>query len=366
MPAPRKKAKTAPKALKPKTTARPPQRGVGKASSDKEAVLPPSAKAILQFNQRDPHSYLGMHPGTEGVTLRVYRPEALTVTVSGPGFKPISLKSLGSGFFEGLVPGKKELAPYSLTVVYLNDRTFTYMDPYAFWPTLGEMDLYLLGEGNHERLFERMGAHVMEWQGVTGVAFAVWAPGAKSVSLVGDFNGWDGRLHQMRCLGSSGIWEIFMPELRAGDKYKYEIRPSQGGYLLKADPFAFEAEKPPKTASVIYQSHYRFHDMDWMSHRSENASLKQAVSVYELHLESWKKVPEENNRPLNYREIAVDLADYLNELGFTHVELMPVMEHPFGGSWGYQVSSYYAPTSRFGSPDDFNSSWIICTKRASG
>jgi 1,4-alpha-glucan branching enzyme len=296
---------------------------------------------------------LGLHPDAKGGTVRVYRPDALSVKLSGKGLGTLALTSLGQGFFEGRWEGKKEVGPYQVEAVYEGNRTFRYTDPYAFWPTLGEMDVYLLGEGNHERLFEKMGAHVIDWQGMTGVAFAVWAPGAKSVSLVGDFNGWDGRLHQMRCLGTSGIWEIFMPELRAGDKYKFEIRPSHGGYLLKADPYAFEAEKPPKTASVIYQSQYRFHDMEWMSQRADTPALKSPISVYELHLESWKRVPEEDNRPLTYREMAVELSEYLSELGFTHVELMPVMEHPFGGSWGYQVTSYYAPTSRFGTPDDF-------------
>jgi len=355
VPGPRKKAKSPKPIKKTKVPSVNPAGKVvaGKAASAKGASLPSSAQALLRFDQRDPHSYLGLHPNSDGVTVRVYRPDALSVSVSWGKATRLSLQPLGLGFFEGSLKGKKDLGPYQVETGYAQDRTFQYWDPYAFWPTLGEMDLYLLGEGNHERLFEKMGAHVIQWQGVTGVAFAVWAPGAKSVSLVGDFNGWDGRLHQMRCLGNSGIWEIFMPELHAEDKYKFEIRPAHGGFLLKADPYAFEAEKPPKTASVIYQSKYRFNDMEWMSERAQTASLKKAVSIYELHLESWKKVPEEDNRPLTYLEMAEDLAEYLNQLGFTHVELMPVMEHPFGGSWGYQVSSYYAPTSRFGTPDDF-------------
>jgi 1,4-alpha-glucan branching enzyme len=311
---------------------------------------------LLSCCHPDPHSQLGVHPEKDGLRIRVYRPEAEAVWVYWPSGtkKPMTAKKLHpAGFFEVLVEGAKEATPYQVKVEYPNGNSFTYWDPYAFWPTLGDMDLYLVGEGSHQRLYEKMGAHVMAHQGVEGVAFAVWAPGAAGVSVVGDFNGWDGRLHQMRCMGASGIWEIFLPELRSGAKYKYEIRTKGGGRLLKADPYAFAMEKPPLTASVVHQPRYQFKDQEWMKKRGSKDPLRQPLSIYEVHLESWRKVPEEDNRPLTYREMAVVLTDYVKEMGFTHVEFMPVMEHPFGGSWGYQVSAYYAPTSRFGSPDDF-------------
>ena len=304
---------------------------------------------------RDPHTFLGAHASKEAILTRIFRPEAIAVSVfpkaGGPALKAHS--SSGSGLFEATSEDPTAKGPYRVEVTYESGKTFQYWDPYSFWPTLGDMDLYLLGEGNHQKLHEKMGAHVMEHQGVTGVAFVVWAPSAAGVSVVVDFNGWDGRLHQMRTIGSSGIWEIFIPELGPGSKYKYEIRTPAGHRLLKADPYAFATEKPPLTASVVHQSQYQFKDKDWMAQRGKGDALKKPLSIYELHLESWRKVPEEGDRPLTYREMAHQLADYCEEMGFTHVEFMPVMEHPFGGSWGYQVSAYFAPTARFGSPDDF-------------
>ena len=191
-----------------------------------------------------------------------------------------------------------------------------------------------------------------EVSGIRGVSFAVWAPNARGVSVVGDFNRWDGRVHMMRTLGSSGVWEIFIPGAGAGTKYKYEIRTRDGGLLLKSDPFAQRMEAPPATASVVYQSSYEFHDAEWLAERARREWIKCPISIYEVHLGSWRRVPEEGNRPLTYREMAPMLGDYVTRMGFTHIELMPVMEHPFTGSWGYQVSGYFAPTSRYGTPDD--------------
>ena len=315
-----------------------------------------SAKDINRFldlRHIDPHALLGMHPQGEGVLVRVFRPDASAVSILLEGGEEYPLaQTHPSGLFEVFIADKKEIPPYRVKVSYPGKKTFTYWDPYAFWPTLGEMDIYLLGEGNHQKLHEKMGAHYREWQGVKGFSFAVWAPSAKGVSVVGDFNGWDGRLHPMRCLGGSGIWEIFIPELTEGMNYKYEIR-TEHGRLLKADPYAFATEKPPLTASVVHQTKYEFKDQEWMEARTKKDILRQPLSIYEIHLESWRQVPEEGNRPLTYREMAHQLAEYVLELGFTHVEFMQVMEHPFGGSWGYQVSSYFAPTARFGKPDDF-------------
>jgi 1,4-alpha-glucan branching enzyme len=222
----------------------------------------------------------------------------------------------------------------------------------SFLPTLGEVDLYLFGEGRHERIYEKLGAHVIVHEGVEGVYFAVWAPNAERVSVVGDFNAWDGRQHPMRSLGDSGIWEVFIPRLRAGEIYKYELQPPGGPPFLKADPYASFAEVPPNTSSIVYQSNYRFGDEKWMEKRGNREHFRQPLSIYEVHFGSWRRRVEENNRPLSYREIAPALADYVLETGFTHVEFLPLKEHPYGPSWGYQVSNYYAPSARYGTPDD--------------
>ncbi len=310
-------------------------------------------ESFLSFSHRDPHSFLGLHTDDGGLTVRVFRPNAKKVTVLFEGKEVELVQFNSSGLFETFIPESGHQGPYRVKVEYSSDRIFTYWDPYAFWPTLGEVDLYLLGEGNHARLHEKLGAHFKNWQGVDGFSFAVWAPGAKSVSVVGDFNGWDGRLHTMRCMGNSGIWELFIPELQQGSNYKFEIHAQNGQCLLKADPYAFATEHPPLTASVIYESKYQFRDQEWMERRAKHDCLRRPLSIYEVHLESWRRIPEEGNRPLTYQELAYQLGDYVKEMGFTHVEFMPVMEHPFGGSWGYQVTSYFAPTSRFGKPDDF-------------
>ncbi|HVZ81010.1 MAG TPA: 1,4-alpha-glucan branching protein GlgB [bacterium] len=330
-------------------------------TTKKKAVSAPTTlsagelNSLLDLSHGDPHRVLGIHPEKDGCRVRIYRPDAEKVLVSWAGdlAQPFELeKTHPSGIFESFLPHAPQ-GPVRVQVEYPGRRRFTYWDPYSFWPTLGEMDLYLLGEGNHENLHEKMGAHFMVHQGVEGVSFSVWAPGAKSVSVVGDFNSWDGRLHPMRRMGNSGIWELFLPELHEGMNYKFEIRTHDGRRLLKADPYAFATEKPPLTASVVNRSRYVFRDQEWMAARSQGDLLKRPMSIYEVHLESWRQVPEEGNRPLTYREMAEELGDYVKELGFTHVEFLPVMEHPFGGSWGYQVSSYYAPTARFGTPDDF-------------
>ena len=220
-------------------------------------------------------------------------------------------------------------------------------------PTLGELDLYLWGEQKDDRAYNKLGAHVREMSGIGGVSFAVWAPNARGVSVVGDFNRWDGRVHMMRTLGSSGVWELFIPGVGAGTNYKYEIRTRDGGLLLKSDPFAQRMEAPPATASVVYQSTLRVSRRRLACRAGAAANrIKRPISIYEVHLGSWRRVPEEGDRPLTYREMAPMLGDYVTRMGFTHVELLPVMEHPFTGSWGYQVSGYFAPTSRYGSPDD--------------
>jgi len=224
--------------------------------------------------------------------------------------------------------------------------------PEAFSPTLGELDLYLFGAGKHERIYERLGAHVLTHEGVKGVAFAVWAPSAALVSVVGNFNSWDGSQHPMRCLGSSGVWELFIPGLQSGELYKYEIRSPGLRPFHKADPYASYAEVPPNTSSVVYESKYRFRDQAWMAKRARKEHFRSPLSIYEVHFGSWRQMIGEENRAFTYREMAPALADYVKQMGFTHVEFMPLKEHPYEPSWGYQVSAYYAPSARYGTPDD--------------
>ncbi len=309
---------------------------------------------LLTLEHPEPHELLGIHPTPDGVVVRAYRPnaEGVILIVDGKSRMPMERRN-EAGFFEVLVPGRREVFPYLFEVRYPGGETFTVVDPYRFLPTVGELDLHLWGETRHERVYDKLGSHVREIDGIRGVSFAVWAPNARSVSVIGDFNEWDGRLHLMRTLGSSGVWEIFVPDVGPGTKYKYEIRTHDGGLLLKADPFAAQMEAPPATASVVFQSSYRFNDQEWMDGRAGRDVLGSPMSIYEVHLGSWRRVPEEGHRSLNYRELAQQLGDYITDMGFTHVELLPVMEHPFAGSWGYQVSGYFAPTSRLGTPDDF-------------
>jgi 1,4-alpha-glucan branching enzyme len=225
--------------------------------------------------------------------------------------------------------------------------------PVSFSLILGELDLHLFGEGRHERIYEKLGAHPIIQEGVKGVSFAVWAPTARRVNVVGNFNGWDGKQHPMRPLGDSGVWETFIPELQAGELYKYEIKAPGGPRFLKADPYAFYAEVPPATSSIVFESKYRFRDSRWLKKRAGREHFRQPLSIYEVHLGSWRRKVEEANRSFSYREMAQALAEYVLETGFTHVEFLPLKEHPYGPSWGYQVSNYYAPSARYGNPDDF-------------
>src|SRR6266850_253624 len=225
--------------------------------------------------------------------------------------------------------------------------------PNSIAPMLGAVDLHLFGEGKHERIYEKLGAHPITRAGEEGVSFAVWAPAAEQVSVVGNFNAWDGTQHAMRPLGDSGVWERFIPKLQSGELYKYEIKAPGLPRFLKADPYAFYAEAPPDTSSIVYRSNYRFRDSRWLKKRAGREHFRQPLSIYEVHLGSWRRKIEEENRPFTYREMAEALSEYVLETGFTHVEFLPLKEHPYGPSWGYQVSNYYAPSARYGSPDDF-------------
>jgi 1,4-alpha-glucan branching enzyme len=312
-------------------------------------------ESLIRREHSNPHAVLGPHPVPGGVVVRALRPDALGIAVALPGGPTVPLRQLhAGGLFEGVLEGARLPLRYSLVLDYGPERQFTIEDPYALSPAIGELDLHLIGEGRHEQLYDRLGAHVREHEGVAGTAFAVWAPAARAISVVGDFNSWDGRLHPMRSLGGGGIWELFVPGVQAGARYKYEILTAQGALTLKADPFAQAAELPPQTASVVWRTSHRWSepDCEWMSRRAAQPPVSEPISIYEVHLGSWRLNPLEGNRPLSYLELADELAAYVKDMGFTHVQLMPVMAHPFSGSWGYQVSGYFAPTPRYGSPDE--------------
>ena len=307
----------------------------------------------MSLQLHDPHAYLGAHYWDGGVVVRAYRPEATRIVVRPEEGSPVELLPAGDGLFEGVVEGADLPLRYELEVAYPDGNTFTQRDAYAFPPTLGELDTYLVGEGRHEQLYERLGAHVREVEGVTGTSFAVWAPSARSVSVVGDFNSWDGRLNPMRSLGPSGVWELFVPDVEEGARYKFELRTQLGELRLKADPLAFHQESPPQTNSIVHRPTYAFEDEAWMEARRTHDPLTGPMSIYEVHLGSWRRDPDNPGHVLSYRALADELGDYVEDLGFTHIELLPVMHHPFSGSWGYQVTSYYAPHSWYGTPDDF-------------
>jgi 1,4-alpha-glucan branching enzyme len=308
---------------------------------------PDEIERIAAGYHHDPHSVLGAHPGPDGVTVRALRPLAVTVTLVLDDGRRFPMTHLRQGVFAVTIPDEK-VPDYRIATSYAPggaDETLA-DDPYRFLPTVTEFDLHLISEGRHEELWRVLGSHVREIGQTTGTAFAVWAPNAGGVRVTGDFNYWDGRGHPMRSLGASGVWELFIPGVADGTRYKYEVYGRDGVRREKADPMANATERPPATASVVFTSRYTWRDDDWMAARAGREPVREPMSIYEVHLGSW--------RPgLSYRELAAELTAYVTDLGFTHVEFLPVAEHPFGGSWGYQVTSYYAPTARFGSPDDF-------------
>ena len=309
---------------------------------------------LFALRHSQPHDLLGIHATRTGSILRVWRPDAVGVTALGDRGQRIPLSRVREeGLFEAEVPGQAPDLRYQLVLEAADGKNLLIDDPYRFAPTVAERELRLFADGTHEHIQDHLGAHDRTLDGVRGVAFAVWAPNAEGVSVVGDWNRWDGRFHPMRKLNPAGVWEIFVPEARPGALYKYEIHGGDGRLFLKTDPCAFSMECPPHTASRVTVSKYRFRDEDWMEERASRSPWAHPMSIYEVHLSSWCRVKEESNRPMSYREIAPFLAGHVKDLGFTHVEFMPLMEHPFGPSWGYQVSGYFAPTARFGSPDDF-------------
>jgi 1,4-alpha-glucan branching enzyme len=307
---------------------------------------------LISGEHHDPHGLLGRHEADGDTVVRALRPSATAMRILVADGGQIDMEQVHEdGLFSAVAP--QAAAGYRLEADYPTGLTVTFDDPYRFEPTLGEVDVHLLGEGKHRRLWRVLGAHPREIDGVAGTSFAVWAPNARSVRVVGEFNLWDGRLHPMRSLGSSGIWELFLPGAGPGARYKFEILTGAGHLALKADPVAFATQRPPATDSIVTESAHEWGDGEWLARRDTDDWLDQPVSIYEVHLASWKRVPDEDQRPLTYIELAEQLPAYVAELGFTHVELMAMAEHPFSGSWGYQVTSYFAPTARFGSPDDF-------------
>ncbi len=321
--------------------------------SDASPVSVDELTRLVDGRHGDPHAVLGAHSHGGAVTVRVLRPLAESVVVVHDGGQ-VDLEHEHGGIWRGVIE-VAEPPSYRLQVTYAGAEARHSDDPYRYLPTLGEVDVHLINEGRHEELWNVLGAHVRTYDGpegtVTGTSFAVWAPHAQGMRVVGDFNDWDGRGHPMRQLGSSGVWELFVPDVGSGTHYKYLVLDVDGGWRERADPMAMLGEVPPLRASVVFESDYSWSDEEWMAARASRKPHESPMSVYEVHLGSWKKHPDQS--PYTYVELADQLVAYVSDLGYTHVELMPVMEHPYGGSWGYQVTGYYAPTSRFGSPDQF-------------
>jgi len=324
-------------------------------------VEPAVAAAIAGGYYGAPFDILGMHPvaadGQPGIVIRSFQPQAAAVSLQRDGQSHPMERIHPDGLFEAVFPGEEIFFRYRLSITLPDERVYEIEDPYRYPPVLTDFDLHLFNEGNHFRLYEKLGAHVLEHDGAAGVCFAVWAPNAERVSVIGEFNQWDGRRDPMRFRGSSGLWELFVPGLQQGELYRYEIKTRYQGYMaVKTDPYGFAAELRPKTASVVWDlERYHWSDRQWMAARRERNRLDAPIAVYEVHLGSWKREldPKYGTRWLTYRELADQLVPYAVEMGYTHLEIMPITEYPFDGSWGYQATGYFAPTSRYGTPDDF-------------
>jgi 1,4-alpha-glucan branching enzyme len=328
---------------------------------------------VIHTDHHDPFKVLGAHivhmNGVPAVAVRAFLPTAERVEVvscdeSAPG-KWVMEQIHDDGFFETVIHDRQDVFPYKLRMRTSWDTTEEFHDSYSFMPTLTDFDIYLFNSGDHHRIYEKLGAHYAEVNGIGGVQFAVWAPSARSVSVIGDFNRWDRRSHAMRVLGSSGIWEIFIPGLPEGTLYKFQVK-SQSGFILdKTDPYGFEMETRPRTAAKVnFLGGFEWNDREWIEQRSHTDPFRKPISTYEVHLGSWQR--GDGNTWLSYRQLADYLVAYVKRMGFTHIELLPVMEHPFDGSWGYQVTGYFAPTSRFGTPQDFMYFVDLCHRNSIG
>jgi len=329
------------------------------------AVEAADAARLAAGELAHPQRILGPHnaavDGCTGVVVRAYHAEAIAASLILAEGDVVPMQPAGTrGLFACFLPEAPMPLLYRLRFHFPDGNIWDREDPYRFPCSLGELDLHLFGEGTHRRLWEVLGAHPRRIDGIDGVAFAVWAPEAQRVSVVGDFCHWDGNAFPMRCVGDSGVFELFVPDLEPGALYKYEVKTSQGAIRLKTDPFAFSMELPPANASRVVESLYAWGDKDWMEARRDRDPHREPMAICEVHLGSFARVPEEGHRPLSYREIAPRLVAYLKRFRFTHLELLPICEYPFDGSWGYQVSGYYAPTSRYGDPDDLRYLVDLC------
>ena len=320
-------------------------------------IAPHDIHRLLNAEHDDPFAVLGLHKVNDLWVVRAFRPDAKELEIidrNRPERRFSAGKVADEGLFEAQMPEVKEAFDYLLRITTWSGETIQFSDPYSYGPILGELDMYLYREGNHYEIYEKLGAHLTEINGHPGCTFAVWGPNAQRVSIVGDFNGWDGRTHSMRRRMESGIWEIFIPGVVEGTHYKLELRNCFGQVVLKSDPVGFFGQHGIQTSSLVFNmDRYKWSDDEWTAKRKEKQWHREAVSIYEVHLGSWQRIPEEGNRFLSYHELGDRLIPYVKEMGYTHIELMAIAEHPFDGSWGYQVTGYFAPTSRFGNPDEF-------------
>lgn len=331
---------------------------------------------IIHTEHHDPFEFLGVHFSSDDsdlVTIRTFQPHATSVNLISSGIRQQMNRVHDAGVFELVLDRKwfqdPQLDPYTYQyeIVYYSGHRHTINDPYRFLPQLQETDRYLFNFGTNYRLYDHLGAHSATLSGILGTIFRVWAPSARSVSILGDFNGWDGRIHPMRSLGSSGIWELFLPGIVEGALYKFQIRTTQGDFLQKSDPFQFQGELRPKTASIInFLNGYQWNDESWQQHKKQVNPYDGPVSIYEFHPGSWKRDPDDPDRFLTYIELADQLIPYIKDLGFTHIELMPVMEHPLDESWGYQVTGPFSVTSRYGTPQEFMYFVDMCHQHSIG
>ncbi|HTB85334.1 MAG TPA: 1,4-alpha-glucan branching protein GlgB [Candidatus Sulfotelmatobacter sp.] len=321
-------------------------------------LTPDELRSLVDLTHQSPHTLLGMHPlgGGGGIVVRAFLPDAKSVEVQ-PVHEKTKPKFVleripNTDIFEGVEKKTSSVYAYDLVVTTKDGKSRRMRDAYSFLPTLGEADLFLFGKGDERKIYDKLGAHLHTFDGVPGTSFAVWAPNAQRVSVVGNFNDWDGRFHSMRMLGASGVWEIFIPGVGQGAHYKFEIRDAHGKIKLNTDPFGFFFEIAPKQAAIVWDTgKFEWTDSAWLKKRKENDALRSPMSVYEVHAGSWQK--KSAMESWNYRELAGPLVKYVTQMGFTHVEFLPMAEHAFYPSWGYQVTGFYAPTSRFGTPDDF-------------
>lgn len=329
---------------------------------------------IINSEHKDPHTVLGMHEvlhdDREVVAVRAFLPGAKELYVMDKQDESVFYKAEKiheDGFFEAIIEDRSKWFDYVFRIVYWDGNERITADTYSFPPTISDYDRYLFGAGNHYEIYNRMGANIREINGVEGVSFTVWAPNAKSVSVIGSFNYWDGRSAQMRVLGNSGIWEIFIPGAAEFDRYKFRVKDRNNNVTDKSDPYGFYMETRPQNASIVYDlSVYHWKDEKWISQRETSDPYRSPMNIYEVQLGSWMRVPEENDRFLTYREMADKLVKYVKKMGYTHIELLPVSEYPFDGSWGYQVTGFYAPTSRYGEPDDFRYFVDCCHQKEIG